>query len=187
MRSPEVPDPLSQIQTNHFPVENRQEAAVLTKREIENHPIVHVPLLRDQKEEVMAVPDHPDLIPIEERTIVHPNHTREEVHLLRTGHPMEPNEAGTNLVKTGQREGMTTHPGHTREKTHLLQTGLPMELKKPGINLVKTDQKEGMTVVPVNSPTEETSLSDATMITEADQAAGLGRNPILPAKKQAGQ
>ena len=149
MRSPEVPDPLSQIQTNHFPVENRQEAAVLTKREIENHPIVHVPPLKDQKEEVRAAPDHPDLIPIEERKIVHPSHTREEVHPLRTGHPMGPNEAG--------------------------------------INLVKTDQKEGMTVVPVNSPTEETSLSDATMITEADQAAGLGRNPILPAKKQAGQ
>ena len=165
MRSPEVPDHLSQIQTSNFQEENLQEAVVLTKKEREIHQIAQDPLVKDPKDVVKVHPGQPGPIPNGKGTTAHQDPTRERIPVLQ------------------KEEEMTAVQGHTRERVHLHQTGPHMEQREAGINPVKMARKGEKTAVLANSPTKGISHSVGMMIKEVLPLVVMEKILILQGKK----
>ena len=169
MRSPEVPDHLSQIQTNNFQEESLQEAVVPTKKEIEIHQIVLVPQVKDRKAVVTVHPGRPDHIQKEKETTAHQGHISVKV-------PVQQIEEGTTAVPGPTRKGVLHH-----------RTGPHMEQREAGISPVKTGQTGEMTAGLLNSLINETNHLDVMMIEEVLQPADMAKIHTPQGKKPAGQ
>jgi hypothetical protein len=152
VRSPEVRDPLSQIQANNFQAENLQVVVVLLKKEKEIHQIIPLSQAKDLMTAIKEDPEHLQIA--EEKTVLRVRF-KEKVIQPPASLLMEIKEAGVSLAKKVRIAEMTEHHDPTREKAHLPQTSRHMGRREAGINPVRTDQIAERTAVQINSLTKE--------------------------------